>query len=126
MSLSPAGFDYVRRLVAEESALALGEGKSYLVEARLAPIAEREGCDSVEELVGRLSSSTAALREDVVQAMTTNETSFFRDMHPFDALRDVVFPEILRANGGRLSLWSAAALVWLVMSCSRWFVVRAL
>ena len=109
MSLSLTAFDFVRRLVAEESALALGEGKSYLVEARLAPIAEREGCDSVEELVGRLRVATPALREDVVQAMTTNETSFFRDVHPFEALRKVVFPELLDKNGGRLSLWSAAA-----------------
>ena len=109
MSLTPTAFDYVRRLVAEESALALGEGKSYLVEARLAPIAEREGCDSVEELVGRLRAATAVLRDDVVQAMTTNETSFFRDVHPFEALRKVVFPELLAKNGGRMSLWSAAS-----------------
>lgn len=110
MSLSPVDFDYVRRLVAEESALALGEGKAYLVEARLAPIAEREGCDSVGQLVGRLRTAPSpSLRDDVVQAMTTNETSFFRDVHPFDALRDVVLPEALRAGGGRITLWSAAA-----------------
>ena len=109
MSLSPAGFDYVRQLIARESAHALGEGKSYLVEARLAPIAEREGLDSVADLVDRLPHARAALRDDVVQAMTTNETSFFRDIHPFDALRDVVLPAVLKATGGRLSLWSAAA-----------------
>lgn len=109
MSLSSSAFEVVRRLVAEESALSLGEGKSYLVEARLSPIAEREGCDSVEELVGRLRGSPPALRDDVVQAMTTNETSFFRDVHPFEALRTVVLPELLERNGGRLSLWSAAA-----------------
>lgn len=109
MSLSPTAFDLVRRLVAQESALALGEGKSYLVEARLAPIAEREGCDSVEELIKRLDASSPALRDDIVQAMTTNETSFFRDVHPFEALRTVVLPELLDRNGGRLALWSAAA-----------------
>lgn len=109
MSLSPVDFDYVRRLVAAESALALGEGKAYLVEARLAPIAEREGYDTVGELIGRLRTASSALRDDVVEAMTTNETSFFRDIHPYDALRDVVFPEALRVHGGRLTLWSAAA-----------------
>lgn len=108
MTLSTDDFDYVRRLVAAESALALGDGKAYLVEARLAPIAEREGCESVAELVRRLPVGSTALRDDVVQAMTTNETSFFRDVHPFDALRDVVMPEALRASG-RISLWSAAA-----------------
>lgn len=109
MSLSPADFALVQRLVAEESALALGEGKSYLVEARLAPIAEREGCESVTELIGRLRTGIGGLRDDVVQAMTTNETSFFRDLHPFDALRDVVIPSVLAANDGRISVWSAAA-----------------
>lgn len=109
MSLPRSDFDYVRRLVSQESALALGEDKSYLVEARLTPIAEREGCDSVGDLVRRLPDAPAALRDDVVQAMTTNETSFFRDVHPFDALRDVVLPAVLRANNGRLSMWSAAA-----------------
>jgi chemotaxis protein methyltransferase CheR len=109
VSLSDADFELVRRLVAEESALALGEGKAYLVEARLAPIAEREGCDSVGELVGRLRTAPGRLRDDVVQAMTTNETSFFRDIHPFDALRDEVLPSLLAQRGGRLNLWSAAA-----------------
>jgi chemotaxis protein methyltransferase CheR len=109
MSLSDDELDVVRRLVAAESALVLGEGKGYLVEARLAPIAEREGCDSVAELVRRLQLGPASLRDDVVQAMTTNETSFFRDLHPFEALRDVVLPAALAARGGRLSVWSAAA-----------------
>ena len=109
MSLPPERFEYVRRLVAAESALALTEAKAYLVEARLAPIAEREGFDSVDELVARLPAAAPSLRDDVVQAMTTNETSFFRDTHPFEALREVVIPERLAANGGRLSLWSAAA-----------------
>ena len=109
MSLSPVDFDFVRRLVAEESALMLGEGKGYLVEARLAPIAEREGCESVAELIARLRTGPASLRDAAVQAMTTNETSFFRDLHPFDSLRDVVLPDALERNGGRLSLWSAAA-----------------
>ncbi|MCA1712842.1 MAG: protein-glutamate O-methyltransferase CheR [Actinobacteria bacterium] len=108
MSLSPDDYGFVRQLVAQESALALGENKAYLVEARLARIAEREGCASVAELIGRLRTGTVALRDDVVQAMTTNETSFFRDVHPFEALRDVVLPQVLAARG-RASVWSAAA-----------------
>lgn len=115
MSLSVDDYAFVRELTARESALALGPDKAYLVEARLAPIAEREGCDSVGELVAAMRTGTrtwrsglAALHDDVVQAMTTNETSFFRDIHPFDALRDVVLPRVI-AERGRASVWSAAA-----------------
>lgn len=109
MALHPGDFPYVQSLVLEHSAMALGPGKEYLVEARLAPLAEREGLASVAQLVARLRTGTAALRDDVVEAMTTNETSFFRDVHPFDALRDVVLPEVLERTGGRLRIWSAAA-----------------
>ena len=109
MALRADDFDYVRRLVLEHSALALGEGKSYLVEARLARLAEREGLASVTELIARLRSAPGALTDDVVEAMTTNETSFFRDVHPFDALRDEVLPHALQHSAGRpLRIWSAA------------------
>jgi chemotaxis protein methyltransferase CheR len=110
MSLPAADFDFVRQLVQKGSALSLGEGKGYLVEARLAPIAEREGLSSVSELVTRLRTGRVALRDDVIEAMTTNETSFFRDVLPFDALRDVVLPEMCRSRfGAPLRFWSAAA-----------------
>ncbi len=110
MSLVQNDVDYVRRLVLEHSALVLGEGKGYLVEARLARLAEREGLTTVTQLVHRLRCGTAALRDDVIEAMTTNETSFFRDIHPFEALRTVVIPEVLRARGARpVRIWSAAA-----------------
>lgn len=108
MSLSAADYDFVRLLAARESALALGDNKGYLVEARLAPIAEREGCGSVTDLVTRLRTGSAALRADVVESLTTNETSFFRDLHPFDALRDVLLPAAIKARG-RADVWSAAA-----------------
>lgn len=108
--VSLADFDYVRKLVYEHSSISLDDSKEYLVEARLAPIARREGLPSVTALVRRLRDGGSRLRDDVVAAVATNETTFFRDMHPFDALRDVVIPEVLAANGGRtLALWSAAA-----------------
>jgi chemotaxis protein methyltransferase CheR len=110
MSLTPTEFGYVQQLVRDESAISLSPGKEYLVEARLAPLAEREGLSSVAALIDRLPGASAALRHDVVQAMTTNETSFFRDVHPFEALRETVLPAAVAANGGRrLRLWSAAA-----------------
>jgi chemotaxis protein methyltransferase CheR len=108
MSLSTSDYNFVRALAAQESALALGDHKSYLVEARLAPIAEREGCASVTDLVTQIRTGSAALRADVVESLTTNETSFFRDVHPFDALRDVLMPTAIEARG-RAAIWSAAA-----------------
>lgn len=110
MSLPEADLDYVRRLVQERSGMHLGEGKGYLVEARLAPLANREGLASVAELVRRLRAGPPSLVDDVAEAMTTNETSFFRDVHPFDALRDVVLPRLVaRPRSRELRLWSAAA-----------------
>ncbi len=110
MAVSCADYEFVRKLVHDRSSIALGVGKEYLVEARLAPVAQREGLDSVSDLVQAVRVGGPRLREAVVEAMATNETSFFRDIHPFDALRDTVIPAVLAANGGlRLSMWSAAA-----------------
>jgi chemotaxis protein methyltransferase CheR len=110
VSVSAVDFDFVCRLVYDDSAVVLREGKEYLVEARLAPVLQREGIGSIADLIGRLRNGDTRLRQNVVEAMFTHETSFFRDVHPFDALRQTIIPEILRANGGRrLALWCAAA-----------------
>jgi chemotaxis protein methyltransferase CheR len=107
---SEEDFEFVRRLLRERSAIALEPGKEYLVESRLAPLARSEGLSSVAELIRLVRSGTARLTTAVVEAMTTNETSFFRDLHPFEALRTEVIPRILRTNGSdRLAMWSAAA-----------------
>jgi chemotaxis protein methyltransferase CheR len=109
-TVSFADFDFVRKLVYEHSAIALDDSKEYLIEARLAPVAHREGLSSVTDLIRSLRKGEIRLRDDVIAAVATNETTFFRDVHPFDALRDVVIPAVLDANGGRtLSMWSAAA-----------------
>jgi chemotaxis protein methyltransferase CheR len=108
--VSFADFDYVRKLVYEHSAIVLGDTKDYLVDARLAPLAHREGLGSVAELVRTLRRGSTRLRDEVIAAMATNETTFFRDVHPFEALADVVIPDVLSRNGGRsLALWSGAA-----------------
>jgi chemotaxis protein methyltransferase CheR len=110
MSVTAADFDYVRRLVADDCALALADGKEYLVQTRLAPLAQREGLGSVTELIGVVRGGAADLRRQVVEALATHETQFFRDVHPFDAIRDTVIPELLRDTGGRrLAIWSAAS-----------------
>lgn len=110
--LSPADFAFVRDLVRRESANALEAGKEYLVTSRLRPLARQVGLPDVATLVARVRAQPhSALAADVVDAMTTNETSFFRDVHPFDSLRDEVLPELVAARRARrtLRIWCGAA-----------------
>jgi len=111
MSINLEDFDFFRGFLRERSAIALDPGKEYLVETRLMPIARREGLDSVEALIRRLRREPhGALQLCVVEALTTNETSFFRDWKPFEALRSKVIPEatLRRAAERRVDVWSAA------------------
>lgn len=111
MTLSPLDLTFVSDLIRRESAIALTEDKSYLVEARLLPIARQLGLGSVGELVARLRSAPSEqLRRAVVEAMTTNETSWFRDRAPFAALADAIVPQLIARRGGehKLRIWSAA------------------
>ena len=111
MALSAADFDYVRDLVQRRSSIVLEPEKAYLVDARLQGLARREGFPTPEDLVSRLRTGPSALLQKVVEAMTTNETSFFRDMHPFEALRKTIIPDLLkkRASEKRLAIWCGAA-----------------
>ncbi|HNE00209.1 MAG TPA: hypothetical protein PLQ18_00775, partial [Plasticicumulans sp.] len=89
--LTATDFDYVRRLVLERSAILLEPGKEYLVELRLKPIVRMRGLRDLGELVQLLRTDVSgSLQREVVEAMTTNETSFFRDVHPFETLRQWV------------------------------------
>jgi chemotaxis protein methyltransferase CheR len=110
-TLDPPTFDYIRKLVQDSSAITLEAGKEYLVESRLAPLARQHGGGSLQELVSTLRSKPfGPLHSQVVEAMTTNETSFFRDIHPFEVLKISVLPKLLAARAGRrsLTIWSAA------------------
>lgn len=103
--------DYLRHLVREHSAIVVEEGKEYLFQARLLPVVRLEGLASIDALVQRLRSQPYnGLHQKVVEAMTTNETSFFRDSHPFETLKNTIFPELIkkRAARARLDIWSAA------------------
>jgi len=110
--MNTADFDYVRKYVREQAAIVLEPGKEYLVESRLLTLSRKESLGSVDELMVRLRADPkGALHRKVVDAMTTNETSFFRDIHPFDALRKWILPEVIerRAAERKLSLWCGAA-----------------
>jgi chemotaxis protein methyltransferase CheR len=110
MSLSAQEFAFVSSLVRREAAIVLEPGKEYLVEARLLSLAREAGAATVAEFVARAqqrpSSETNAR---IVDAMTTNETSWFRDREPFTALSDLVLPAVLPQRSNRvLRVWSAA------------------
>ncbi|MCC9643234.1 protein-glutamate O-methyltransferase CheR [Rhodopirellula sp. JC740] len=110
-SLSTEDFDFLAKLVLDRSAIVLEPSKSYLVESRLNPVAREHGLDSISELAETLRKpNQRKLAEAVVDAMTTNETSFYRDIHPFDLLRTKLLPELIekRSNEKRLTIWSNA------------------
>jgi chemotaxis protein methyltransferase CheR len=105
-------FDVVRKLLREQSAVVLDKDKQYLVEARLQPLARRRQMATVGELITRLARDGGPeLRTEVVEAMVTTETSFFRDHHPFEALRKTGLPELIakRRAERRLNIWCAAS-----------------
>jgi len=104
VSISAGDFELVRTMVRERSGIALADGKEYLVEARLAPLAEREGADSVAELIALVRRTPDRYADIVAKALATNETSFFRDVHPFDALR-----EMIAGLGRPPAIWCGAA-----------------
>jgi chemotaxis protein methyltransferase CheR len=112
MAISNADFIYVSRLAHSEAAIVLEPGKEYLVETRLGPLAQREGFDSLAAFIQRMRSEVKVngLHHKAIDALTTNETLFFRDFHPFEALRRSILPDVLekRAGARRLTIWSAA------------------
>jgi len=109
--VTPLDYEYLRRLLKERSGLDLSADKQYLVESRLLPLARRTGLGGITELVQKMKSGAEQLTSDVVEAMTTNETFFFRDKIPFDHLRDSILPELARSRVARRSVrvWSAAS-----------------
>jgi chemotaxis protein methyltransferase CheR len=110
-TLDQPTFDFVRKLVQDSSAITLESGKEYLVESRLMPLAKLHGLASLKDMVAQLKAKPlGTLHTQVVEAMTTNETTFFRDIHPFEALKTTVVPELIAARAARrtLNIWSAA------------------
>jgi chemotaxis protein methyltransferase CheR len=100
------------RVLRERCAIVLEPGKEYLLEARLAPVVRRHGLTAVADIAGRLrTAGDNGLATEVVEAMVTTETSFFRDIHPFDAIRKVVVPDLVRARQStrHLNIWCAAS-----------------
>lgn len=111
MALSTQEFTYVSELVRRESAIVLGPGKEYLVESRLLPLARKSNMSSVSEFVQEVQRRPSpVLQRGIVEALTTNETSWFRDQEPFTVLVDTVLPGLAanRAGPQTVRIWSAA------------------
>ena len=110
--MTPQDFEWLRKFLKERSGLTLSADKEYLLESRLLPLTRRNGLTTLGELVARLKTpGNADLVFSVVEAMTTNETFFFRDKIPFDHLRDTILPALIaaRAKEKRIRIWCAAA-----------------
>jgi chemotaxis protein methyltransferase CheR len=110
--VTPADYDYLRKLLKERSGLVLSADKQYLVESRLLPVAHRAGIETLTELVRKLRGMKhEPLVTEVAEAMTTNESFFFRDKLPFENFRDTIMPALLAARSPqrRIRIWCAAA-----------------
>jgi chemotaxis protein methyltransferase CheR len=108
--VTPPDYEYLRKLLRDHSGLDLSADKQYLIESRLLPLARKASLAGITELVQKMKSGSASLITQVVEAMTTNETFFFRDKVPFDHFRDSIMPEILQARAGskNIRIWCAA------------------
>ena len=110
MSLDARDFALISKVVKEDSGLVLTDGRRVFVESRLKRVAAERGVETVSALCRSLRrESRGETRRIVVEALTNNETSFFRDGHPFDVLRDSVFAELEANVVGPLQIWSAAS-----------------
>lgn len=105
-------FSFISKLIKERSGLVLTEDKAYLLESRLMPVARKRGMKSLEELIPAMRAAPEeALIQEVTEAMTTNESFFFRDIKPFDIFRESILPNLLKTRADKKSfrIWCAAA-----------------
>lgn len=110
--MTPQDFDSICRLLRQHSGVALEAGKEYLVEARLAPLIRELRLESIGELIARMRlEPNNGWQRQIVEALVTTESSFFRDHHPFEALQKVVIPDLMnrRSSERRLNIWCAAS-----------------
>jgi chemotaxis protein methyltransferase CheR len=110
--MNAADYDLVANLLKAESGITLSKDKTYLLDSRLTPVARKHGYAGIDALIGALrGSARAKVLPDIVEAMTTNESFFFRDTKPFDLFKNRVLPELLRtrAQTRTLRIWCAAA-----------------
>lgn len=107
--LAQVEFEFVRALLLRRASIEIDESKRYLVETRLTALARDTGIGDALALVNRVRSEPAGkLADRLIESMTTNETSFFRDLHPFEAVRTVILPRLVAERREEVRVWSAA------------------
>ena len=110
--MKPEDFQFISQMIKQRSGLVLNQDKLYLLESRLMPVARKRGMKGLEDLIAVLRTNREeALARDVTEAMTTNESFFFRDIKPFDLFRNNVLPELLKTRAAKKTfrIWCAAA-----------------
>ena len=113
MQVTDMEIPIVAKLVEELCGIVLDGSKGYLIESRLGSLAEAHGCKNFSDFCNRARGGDRVIRGEIIDAITTQETLFFRDNSPFDALQNKVVPELIDAKSGtafsrRLRIWSAA------------------
>ncbi|HMA15579.1 MAG: CheR family methyltransferase [Bacteroidota bacterium] len=104
-------FEFIAQLLYQRSGLVITQEKAYLLESRLNPVARKWDLDGIDQLIAALrSKKDERLAVDVTEAMTTNESFFFRDVRPFEQFKEIVLPHLLEARAARkqIRIWSAA------------------
>ena len=109
--MTPADYDFIRKVLKERSGYLLSPDKHYLIDSRLTPLARQQGCATLAELVQKMKMPGAdALLARVTETMTINESFFFRDKIPFDRFKDTILPALMEARrpARRLRIWCSA------------------
>ena len=109
--MTPPDYEYLRKLLKDHSGLDLSADKQYLIESRLLPLSRKCGVPGIGDLVQKMKGGSSTIIAQVVEAMTTNETFFFRDKIPFDHLREAIIAAMAQARAARraLRIWCAAS-----------------
>ena len=109
--MRPEDFDFIAKMLKDRSGLVISRDKAYLLESRLTPVARKRGLKGLDELVASLRKAGEDLLREVTEAMTTNESFFFRDIKPFDQFKSMVLPQLLQTRAQKKSfrIWSAAS-----------------
>jgi len=115
-------YNVITKYVFDICGIVLGEDKQYLIEQRLSPVLSELGCNDFSDLAKKLNLGVTnfIIREKILNAMTTNETSFFRDEHPYVAFREKIMPDMMervkqrkerswQRRGPKVNMWSVAA-----------------
>jgi chemotaxis protein methyltransferase CheR len=109
--MTPADFDFVAQMLKRRSGLVITPEKAYLLESRMGPIARKHNLSGLDAIAQKLKAGDEKLAAEVTEAMTTNESFFFRDKTPFDHFEKLMLPELLKARAStkRIRIWCAAA-----------------